>query len=80
MSSVFVSARFPQELVSEAQERAELEDRSLSSVIRLAVQRYVAEHDRESEMKCPTCWTLTAVGDGHEPEHEQAAEQRRSAV
>ena len=43
MSSVFVSARFPQELVSEAQQRAELEDRSLSSVIRLAVQRYIAD-------------------------------------
>jgi hypothetical protein len=43
MASVFVSARFPQELISEAQERAELEDRSLSAVIRLAVQRYVAE-------------------------------------
>jgi predicted DNA-binding ribbon-helix-helix protein len=52
MSSVFVSARFPAELVSEAQQRAEIEDRSLSSVIRLAVQRFVADdHDTDRERK-----------------------------
>jgi len=48
MSSVFVSARIPAELASAAQHRAEVEDRSLSSVIRLAVQAYVFDPDRET--------------------------------
>ena len=43
MSSVFVSARFPRELVSEAQGARRARYCSLSAVIRLAVQRYVAE-------------------------------------
>ncbi len=47
MTSTFVSLRMPEDLLEVARERAELEDRSLSAVVRQAVRAYVAENSRD---------------------------------
>jgi hypothetical protein len=44
-----VRARFPAELVSAAEERAELEERTFSSILRRAVTAYVADEHNDDE-------------------------------
>jgi predicted transcriptional regulator len=44
-SSVTISARFPSDLIREAQQRAELEDRSVSWLLRQALRERL-ERDR----------------------------------
>jgi hypothetical protein len=48
MSTGYVSLRIPPDLLEIARERAELEDRSLSAIVRLAVRQYVTD-DREPD-------------------------------
>jgi hypothetical protein len=47
--SKMVRARFPAELVSAAEERAELEERTFSSILRRAVTAYVADEPNDDQ-------------------------------
>jgi predicted transcriptional regulator len=49
VTSTFISLRLPADLLEDAQRRAEIEDRSLSAVVRMSLRQYVGDdqHDQQ---------------------------------